>query len=100
MAIKAVSNGPVAATVKANSETSRPVWDTVTCKSRAKAGNSPTIRNSVVRIVKPAAESSRMGKSIGIPLARCQMASRGVGVVSEKVVGARKHWPRTVLEGV
>ena len=70
LAISAVSSGPVAATVKANSVTSRPAWDTVTSRSRARSGSRPTIRNSVVRMVKPAAESSRMGNSIGIPQAR------------------------------
>ena len=60
LAMRAVSSGPVAATVKANSETSRPAWDTVTFRSRARPGNRPTIRNSVVRMVNPAAESSKM----------------------------------------
>ncbi|KAG1390454.1 hypothetical protein G6F59_015198 [Rhizopus arrhizus] len=79
LAINAVSSGPVAATVKATSVTSRPACDTVTFRSRASPGSRPTIRNSVVRIVKPAAESSRIGKSIGIPLARCRQAARGAG---------------------
>ncbi|CAB3871827.1 hypothetical protein LMG26686_03009 [Achromobacter mucicolens] len=80
LAMRAVSRGPVAATVKANSVTSRPAWETVTFRSRASPGKRPTIRNSVVRTVKPAAERSRMGKSIGIPWARGRKAPRVQGV--------------------
>ena len=46
-------------------------------RSRARSGSRPTIRNSVVRMVKPAAESSRMGNSIGIPQARACRAVDG-----------------------
>src|SRR5471032_138014 len=50
----AVRNGPKAATVKANNVTNSPAWDTLTFRSRAIDGNSPTIMNSVVSTVKPA----------------------------------------------
>jgi len=75
LAISAVSSGPVAATVKANRVTSKPAWDTVTCRSRASGGNRPTIRNSVVRTVNPATDSKRMGNSMGL---RCAAGRRRV----------------------
>src|SRR5476651_2057858 len=60
----AVRNGPNAATVKANKVTSNPAWGIVTSRSRASAGNRPTMMNSVVSTVKPAADNRRMGRSM------------------------------------
>src|SRR5690606_9437609 len=86
LAINAVSSGLTAATVKANSVTSKPAWDTVTCRSRASGGNRPTIRNSVVRMVNPAVESKRMGNSMRFPVrtarARRAMSRTGKGVAA------------------
>lgn len=59
----AVRNGPKAATLKANRLTSRPAWATLTWRSAASAGSRPTMTNSVVRMVKPAAASRRIGNS-------------------------------------
>ena len=53
----AVRNGPKQATVKANSVTSKPAWGMVTARSRAMAGSRPTMTNSVVSTVKPAADN-------------------------------------------
>ncbi|MNI60329.1 hypothetical protein D3C73_1155320 [compost metagenome] len=61
----AVRNGPNAATVNANKVTSSPAWETLTSRSRAIEGNRPTMMNSVVSTVKPAADNSRMGNNMG-----------------------------------
>src|SRR5450830_220063 len=63
----AVRNGPNAATVKANKVTNNPAWDTLTFRSRAIDGSRPTMTNSVVNTVKPAADSSRMGNNMKTP---------------------------------
>ncbi|MNP04363.1 hypothetical protein D3C76_962750 [compost metagenome] len=60
----AVRNGPKAATVKANRVTSRPACGMLTSRSRAMAGNRPTMTNSVVSTVNPAADNRRMGNSM------------------------------------
>lgn len=52
-----VRNGPNAATVNANKVTSNPIVEILTFKSRAIEGRRPTIKNSVVRIVNPAADN-------------------------------------------
>ena len=41
-----------------------PAWDTLTSRSRAMEGNRPTMMNSVVSTVKPAADNSRIGNNI------------------------------------
>ncbi|MNC30147.1 hypothetical protein D3C75_784230 [compost metagenome] len=63
----AVRKGPKQATVKANRVTSSPAWGTLTARSRAIPGNRPTITNSVVNTVKPAAASNRIGSNIYTP---------------------------------
>ncbi|MCY1361469.1 hypothetical protein D9M69_481370 [compost metagenome] len=60
----AVRNGPNAATVKANRVTSKPACGMLTSRSLAIAGNRPTMMNSVVSTVKPAADNRRMGSSM------------------------------------
>ncbi len=60
----AVRKGPNAATVKANNVTSRPAWGMLISRSREIEGNRPTITNSVVSTVNPAADNSRMGNNM------------------------------------
>ncbi|CFV94750.1 Uncharacterised protein [Bordetella pertussis] len=88
LASRAVSTGPAAATVKANSDTSRPACDTVTCRSRARGGSRPTIRNSVVRMVKPAADSRMMGNNIGFSAHRRGGRVGGNGWTRRRLGGA------------
>ncbi|MNR45037.1 hypothetical protein D3C85_1638470 [compost metagenome] len=66
-AAQAVRNGPKQATVKANRVTSKPAWDTLTSRSRAMPGSRPTMTNSVVSTVKPAAASNKIGSNIYTP---------------------------------
>src|SRR5690606_36623242 len=49
------------ATVKAKRVTSKPAWGMLKARSRAIPGSRPTMMNSVVSTVKPAADKSRMG---------------------------------------
>ena len=60
---QAVSGGPNSITVKANRVTSWPASEIEMPRSRDKAGSRPTIRNSVVTMMKAATARIRMGSA-------------------------------------
>jgi hypothetical protein len=60
---RAVRNGPTAATVRAKIVTRRPAFETVTWRSLAMEGSRPTMINSVVSTVNPAADRRKIGSN-------------------------------------
>src|SRR5690606_18536232 len=60
----AVNTGPNSITVKANKVTSCPAAEMETPRSRDKAGNSPTIRYSVVTITNAATARTKIDRSL------------------------------------
>ncbi|MNE51309.1 hypothetical protein D3C80_1459320 [compost metagenome] len=94
----AVKNGPKAATVKANKVTSKPACGMLTSRSRAIAGNRPTMTNSVVSTVKPAADNRRMGNSMHNSRKRRhqRIARRPTGRLEKRMANLNRVFPNRV----
>ena len=86
----AVSGGPKSITVKANRVTSRPAAEMDICRSRARLGNRPTMRNSVVTMRN--AEKARIAT-----LSVERGAAAGTGLAKTVMEAAFLEWKAAML---